>query len=170
MAFEDLVGDVIEGEIIIANKELSEQQELFCRAYISNGNNAMQAAITAGYEPDHAGNQGYRLTKRDEIKKRIADLIAPRLSASNLTLKNTLAQIAAISQFDKRKLFDAEGKRIPIHMLDDATAAAISHMGAHDLVPFDKLKALDMSAKYLGAYEKDNAQKAESLQLQIILE
>jgi phage terminase small subunit len=170
MAFEDLVGDLVEEDEIQIDHVLSDRHEAFCREYVTNGNFGAKAYITCGYSAATAGPASSRLLSNVTIKKRIAELTAPRLTASALTLENTLAQIAAISQFDKRKLFDESGKRIPVHLLDDKTAAAISHMGAHDLVPFDKLKALDMSAKYLGAYEKDNAQKAENLAIQIVLE
>jgi hypothetical protein len=39
---------------------------------------------------------------------------------------------------------------------------AISHEGSHGFVPYDKLKALDMSMRYLGQYERDNLQRDES--------
>jgi hypothetical protein len=46
--------------------------------------------------------------------------------------------------------------------LDDDTAMAISHEGPHGLVPYDKLKALDMSMRYLGLYDRDNLQHDDS--------
>jgi hypothetical protein len=45
----------------------------------------------------------------------------------------------------------------------------LSHEGPHGVVPFDKLRALDMTMKHLGLYERDNAQPAENLVLQIVL-
>lgn len=103
--------------------------------------------------------------------------MAPGLKANGVKLENMLAQISAVANFDPRKLYDAEGNRIPVHLLDDETAAAVARINAGvignvhgDVIPYDKMKAVDMAMKHLGAYEKDNLQKAENLALQIILE
>lgn len=93
--------------------------------------------------------------------------MAPGLKGNRITLENMLAQISAIAMFDKRKLYDADGNRIPVHLLDDETAAALSHFTKDDLVAYDKTKAVDMAMKFLGGYEKDNAQKQENLAIQV---
>lgn len=164
---EDLVSEDVTD---LVETELSLRYESFCQHYVTNGFNATQAYISAGYSPNGAGVSAHALLKKSNVTRRIGQLMAPGLKARSVTLENTLSQIAAIANFDKRKLYDAEGKRIPIHLLDDETAAALSHFTKDDLVAYDKTKALDMSMKYLGAYEKDNLQKQENLQLQIILE
>ena len=47
--------------------------ELFAQNYSSNGNNATQAAVAAGYSKNHAANQGHRLLQRDDVQERIKD-------------------------------------------------------------------------------------------------
>lgn len=84
-----------------------------------------------------------------------------------------------IALFDVRKLFDADGKLLPIKDLDDDTAAAISGFdfeqikvgrGDDQLIIgntakmrfVNKVSALDMAHKILGSYAKDNEQKGEA--------
>ena len=52
----------------IADKKLTPKQRLFVESYCSNGFNATQAAITAGYSETTAYSQGSRLLKDVEIK------------------------------------------------------------------------------------------------------
>ncbi|MDF0750289.1 terminase small subunit [Marinobacter sp. 71-i] len=94
--------------------------------------------------------------------------------AADITQDRVLREVARIGLFDGRKLFRADGNPIPIHELDDDTAAAIagvkvrremSHEGDEELSTVieykiaDKNSALEKLMKYLGAYEKDNKQK-----------
>lgn len=52
---------------------MTDQQELFATEYARSGN-ATQAAIYAGYSKEHASNQGYRLTRNDEVMKKVAEV------------------------------------------------------------------------------------------------
>jgi hypothetical protein len=170
MAFEDLLGDTETDDLPVAAEELSPRHEMFCKNYVANGFNATQAYIAVGYSPNGAAQAASCLMSKNNVTARIKELTASTLKAADLTLENTLAQIAAVAQFDKRKLYNAEGGKIPIHLLDDKTAAALSHETKDDVVPFSKMSALEMSAKYLGAFEKDNSQRAPNLAIQVILE
>lgn len=49
-------------------QELTWRQKVFCRAYITNGMNATQAAITAGYSKDTAAEMGYENLNKPHIK------------------------------------------------------------------------------------------------------
>lgn len=54
--------------------DLTDQQEQFCVAYVTNGGNARNAARTAGYaQPD---TQGWRLLTRPRIAARVAKLVS----------------------------------------------------------------------------------------------
>ena len=170
MANEDLVDDTNAVDSVVETKTLSTRHELFCRTYVANGRNATQAYIAVGYSPDGAKSSASQLLADPTVTKRIAQLSGKVVEKVELTLEKTLQQIAAVAQFDQRKLFYPDGTLIPRHLLDDATSAAISHEGKNGVVPFNKLSAIDMSMKYLGGYEKDNSQKSNNLALQIILE
>lgn len=52
---------------------MTDQQELFAIEYARTGN-ATQAAISAGYAEEHASNQGYRLTRNDEVMKKVEEI------------------------------------------------------------------------------------------------
>ena len=52
---------------------LNEKQEKFCQNYILH-RNATEAAKAAGYSPESAKNQGYRLLQNSEIKTRVEEL------------------------------------------------------------------------------------------------
>jgi len=172
MANEDLISDDSASDLVTVDQDLSLKVEAFCREYVLNGFNGTQAylsKVSPDISPEAARVGAHRLLQRDNVTRRIATLMAPGLKKNGVTLENMLAQISAIANFDKRKLYDADGNRIPVHLLDDETAAALSHFTKDDLVAYDKTKAVDMAMKYLGAYEKDNAQKQENLAIQIVL-
>lgn len=175
MTDEDLVTSDF-SDLVEIDQDLGEKRELFCQHYVANGFNATQAAISAGYSEDSARTQGPRLLRNDAVTRRIATLMAPGLKKNGVNLENMLAQISAVANFDVRKLYDADGNRIPIHLLDDETAAAVMRVNkgaigdVHgEVITYDKMKAADMAMKYLGAYEKDNAQKQENLAIQIVI-
>lgn len=169
MVNEDLVGDVNSvAEILPPNGALSFKDQLFCYKYVELKRNGTKAAEAAGYSPGAtARNMASRLLQRPEIRARIIELSGTTLRKAQLDMEEMLGQIHAIATFDRRKLYREDGTRKLFHELDTATAAAISHMGAHDFVPFDKAKAIDMAMKHLGGFEKDNEQRRENLQIAV---
>lgn len=66
------------------------------------------------------------VAKRPEVAARIRELIAERLAAAGVTAERTKAEIARIAYHDVRKIFDEEGNLLPVHKLDDDTAAGIT--------------------------------------------
>ena len=52
---------------------LNEKQEKFAQAYVLH-RNATEAAKNAGYAPDSAANQGYRLMQNQEVVDRVHEL------------------------------------------------------------------------------------------------
>jgi phage terminase small subunit len=116
---------------------------------------------------NHPYTQAYLREKTDKVAEN-----------ADITQARVLKEVARIGLFDGRKLFRADGDPIPIHELDDDTAAAIAgvkvrrEMSGEDggelstVIEYkiaDKNSALEKLMKYLGAYEADNKQKHESL-------
>ena len=64
-------------------------------------------------------------------------------------------------------LYGTDGKENLPHEWDDETAAAMSPRLESGATPHDKNRALDMAFKHLGLYERDNAQRGESLAIQV---
>ena len=143
-----------------SSKQSAElRRRLFVEAYLANGQNATQAAVAAGYSEKTAYAAGSRLLKRVEIADAIAARAEQAAGRAEMTTDSVLRRVTQVASFDRRKLYRPDGTPIPVHELDADTAAAISHGGSHGLVPFDKLKALDMSMRHLGLFERDNAQR-----------
>ena len=94
----------------------------FAEAFLSNGSNATQAAITAGFSPKTAERQGSRLV-RDVRIQTILDKRRTEIAQNNaLSTDEIMADMARALRFDPRKLYNKDGTLKPIHELDDDTA------------------------------------------------
>lgn len=124
-----------------------------------------------------ARKKGQEYLNHPIVQAHLAERAEKIGAEADITQDRVLREIARIGLFDPRKLFDNVGNPLPITELDDDTAAAIAgikvktissdqdEVGA--IVEYklaDKNSALEKLMKHLGGYEKDNAQKAKSLQ------
>lgn len=165
---------------------MTPKQAKFAAEYLKDFN-ATQAAIRAGYAEKSAGVEGHRLLKHPNVAALIApkreEAVIERAEAINrmvLSAERTRLEIARIAYFDPRRMFDKDGRPLPLHELDDDTAAVIAgldvleeYAGVGDerrLVGHvkkwklaDKNAALEKAAKIIGLYEEDNKQKVDPL-------
>lgn len=155
----------------------------FANAYLSNGQNATQAAISAGFSVVWAKKGGAsKLLKHPAVQKIIQERTAKAMELAGVSIERTLREVARIAYADPRRLFRADGTPIPIHELDEDTAAIVASTKCEpkrlpggeigttfELKTVDKMAALQMAMKYLGLYERDNAQRAPNLALQVNL-
>lgn len=165
---------------------LLPKQAKFVAEYLISGN-ATQAAIHAGYSPKTAHVIGQENLRKPAIASLLAEkqsVIAARqderLAAMELTKERVQREIARISFFDARKMFDQDGRPLAITELDDDTAACIvglevleewegsgpdrvlvGHVKKYKIA--DKNSALDKAAKILGMFEQDNLQKVSPM-------
>ena len=157
---------------------LTELQDRFVSEYLKDLNGT-QAYKRAGYKAKTdavAAQAASMLLINPKVVKALDARKARLLAAADLTIERTLREIARIAFFDQRKMVTADGEPIPLHKLDDDTAAALAgmdvleqHEGSGEdrkLVGLikkykiaDKNAALEKAAKILGLFEKDNAQK-----------
>ncbi|MEK6398076.1 MAG: terminase small subunit, partial [Terriglobus sp.] len=105
---------------------VTPKQEKFCKAYLANGLNATQAAITAGYSARTAASIGEENLKKPEIAKAIAQHTQKVMAALDYGVERVLQQVARMAFFDPRKLYDPKGNLKPIHELDDDTVPALA--------------------------------------------
>lgn len=111
------------------------------------------------------------------VQEHLAERTDKIAADADITQDRVLKEIARIGLFDPRKLFDNTGRPLPVTELDDDVAAAIAGIKVRQIAGDEddvgavieyklanKNDALEKLMKYLGAYEKDNAQKAKSLQ------
>jgi len=146
----------------------AERRALFVEAFLSNGENALQAAISAGFSPKTAGSQGSRLLKNVEVATLINSRRTAVVAATELSTEKTIREVRRLAYSDPRGIVCKDGRVKMLHELDDDTAAAVSSFeiddkGAIKYKFWDKNSALDKAAKVQGLYEKDNEQKTDPL-------
>jgi phage terminase small subunit len=169
-----------------SRERAAERRALFIEAYLTNGGNATQAAISAGFTKKSARSRGFELVKDRDLSKAIeerrAAVLAKAQTVTGLTVERTLQEVARLAYFDPRKLYDDKGNLKPVHELDDDTAAAVGSVEQYEeyagrgeereiightkkVKPFDKNAALDKAMKTLGLYEADNQQQPPAVSL-----
>lgn len=108
---------------------LTPKQENFCLAYLETGNASeayRRSYSAAAMKPETVNRKAKDLVDNGNIAARIAELRAPALQKAQLTHERVMQEVARIAFFDIRKLYDGEGNPVPIHLLDDDTAAAVA--------------------------------------------
>jgi len=143
---------------------------LFIEAYLSNGGNATQAAISAGYKRGPGAREaGHRLlTDADisaELKKRAAQAAAEAELKTKVVLSvlRCLVHARAVDVLSKRQ-------RAQLPPLTPELEVAIvgfkfDSKGKVREVRFaDKNVALEKAMRYLGMFDADNAQKGDVIQ------
>lgn len=164
----------------------ADRRKAFVNAYIANGRNGTQAAITAGFAAKGARVTAVRLLTEPRIAALVAEKVERAQAISGLTLDRTLQEVARLAYFDPRTLYRDDGNLKRPDEWDDDTAAAVASVEAleeyegrgedRELVGYtkkiklwDKNAALDKAMRHLGAYEKDNSQRGPDLALQVVL-
>lgn len=157
-----------------------DRRARFVEAYLSNGGNATDAAIQAGYSEASARRQGHRLATDVHILALLDKRRAEVCAKLEISTERVLQERARLAFFDVRKLFDKNGQPVPIHELDDDSAAAIAGLEVVEQFEWtgddrvfvgylkkyklsDKCASLTALEKHLGMYEKDNKQKTDPL-------
>jgi phage terminase small subunit len=154
------------------------QQEAFAVAIAkgSKASDAYRAVYSAGrMTPKSINEEASHLLANPKVASRVAELRAPAMKVACLEIEETLRQLACVLRSDARRLFRRDGSLIPVHELDDATAAAISSIELDDqgrpkkIRLWSKTDAIEKAMRHLGAFERDNRQKSENLAIQINL-
>ena len=118
----------------IVAKELKGKRKLFCQEYLID-RNATQAYIRAGYAPKAAGQCGFDLLKKPEIAAELLRLYKVRADHVGITADDVLRKLISVAE----------------HCMTEDTYDA----GA-------AIRALEVIAKHLGMFEKDNAQQSNT--------
>lgn len=159
---------------------VADRRRLFVEAYCANGGNATQAAITAGFSPRTAKQQGSRLLTHvdvsTEVNRRRAESLAKAQELTNLTAAEVLSSLARDIRFDPAKLYREDGSLKPIHEMDEDTRLALrgaeideialgrgeerTVVGHTTKVKFpEKTAAREQGMKHFGLYKRDNEQQ-----------
>jgi phage terminase small subunit len=155
---------------------LTPKQQRFVLEYLSNGLNATQAAIKAGYSAKTAQVQGSRLLSHVMVKEAVSEAKAKQVATATQILQaelgeieisaaRTLVEIARVGYVDRRSYYHEDGRPKGMHELTPAQGAALADVellvrnvtagdGQSDLVHkfklWDKNKALQMLAQHFG--------------------
>jgi phage terminase small subunit len=152
-----------------------DKTKLFLEAFLSNNGNLRKSALAMGCSDSAADKAGQRMSKTALFMSMLEERRAAVYDDLEITTERILKERARLAFFDPRKLFDKDGKPIPIHELDDDTAAALAgldvmeeYAGSGDERVFigytkkyklaDKNASLTSLEKQKGMYEKDNEQ------------
>lgn len=107
--------------------EAAHKKVLFANAYLSNGGNKTQAAVTAGYKPGRAAEKaGQRLSQDVVVKELIKQGHEKAAAIAGLTVERTLLELARLAYSSPKALKDAKGKWLPLEKLSDDAAASIA--------------------------------------------
>lgn len=117
--FEDMA------KLAAPRRSLTPKQTMFVQEYLVDLN-ATQAAIRAGYSAKTAEQQGSRLLMNVEVAAAVQAHMDKRATSTGITADRVLKEIAKLAFFDPRKLLRSDGTPVPIHELDDDTAAAVA--------------------------------------------
>lgn len=161
-------------------KQLSAaaRRKAFGEAYIANGGNATQAAITAGYSAKTARAAGSRLLTNVDVSKAIVARHAEVAAITGLSTERTLLEVARIAYSDPRKLYTPAGTLKAIKDWDDESAAVVASVETEDsraavrdsgeveessqvkkLKLWDKNTALGNAMRFHGMFREDNLQQ-----------
>lgn len=158
---------------------LTPKQERFVQEYLVDLN-ATAAAIRAGYSKKTANRIASQNLSKLDIQEAIQKAQKARCERTEITQDMVIQELAKLGFFDVRKLFDKDGKPLDISALDDNTAAALVGLDVQDIadnngnyVGFtkkykmaDKIKALELLGRHLGAFDKKESQdKADGVRI-----
>lgn len=150
----------------MAGELLTGRQEAFCNEYLVDLNGT-KAAIRAGYSPVSAAEVASQNLRMSNIQARISQLRESTGKGYNITRERIAQELARISFFDIRNIFDDNGKLKSPEDWSDEEAAAVSGLETEQLTEgygndkvvigqlkkvkiTDKKGALDSLAKLMG--------------------
>lgn len=162
----------------MAEKKLTDKQEMFCREYLVDFN-ATQAAIRAGYSANSANAIGNENLLKPIIQKRLKELQEPKLKKLDISAERTLKEVGRLAFANITNVVSVEPMMIEeaetnlnvvvIKNLDelseDVTAAISELSNTRDGVKVkmhNKEGSLEKLMRYHGLYEKDNDQSSGS--------
>lgn len=104
---------------------LTHKEREFAIEYLKNGRRTEDAALKAGYKPSTAKSKAYQIINKPAVKQFMRELLSKQFEEERMEVNEILARAARLARFDVRKLFDENGDAVPIHLLDEQTAAGI---------------------------------------------
>lgn len=151
---------------------LTPKQKRFVAEYLVDLN-ATAAAKRAGYSEKTACEQAARLLANVKVQTAVQEAEQARQERTEITQDMVLREMSKLAFFDIRKMFDKNGKPLDISALNADTAAALVGLDVQDVTDndgnyigfvkkykmADKIRALELLGKHLGAWEPRDKQQ-----------
>ncbi len=124
------------------------------------GMSATEAYEKAGYKPND--QNAARLTRNDEVRARCAELMAPAVKATELSVERVLAEMKHLAFYDITEMFEVKDDKItmrdPASLPEDLRRAIVGIKPVGDGLQYeckfaDKQKALDSLARHLQMFK-----------------
>ncbi len=147
--------------------KLTPKQEAFCLVYIETGN-ASEAYRQAyprarNWKPETVHREAHALLNNPKISTRLDELRRPALKKAEVTVERVVKELARIAFGDKRELMEwgPDGVTLkPSDGLSEDQASMVAEVsetisqsgGSIKLKTYDKVRALELLGKYLGAF------------------
>jgi hypothetical protein len=152
---------------------LTSMQEQFCIEYVRSADGNSSAAYRRAYNARNMKvasiqKESNKLRWKPRIAARIVELRANAVREAELSIERVLEEIRDSAFVDPIVLFGADGELramedIPEHARRAIASFVVQGDGKVRVKLCDKLQALEKLLRFLGAFEKDNAQRIHSL-------
>jgi phage terminase small subunit len=158
----------------MAMPKLTDRQKVFCKEYIIDFN-ASRAAHAAGYSTKTAAKTGSENLQKPEIQGEINRLTAKRTERTEITADRVVQELAKIgfASIDDLGSFTDEGEFIlkSSAEMNEAGKASINSVsytsttaqgittGTLKVSRNDKIKALELLGRHVGAFNNDESGK-----------
>jgi phage terminase small subunit len=104
--------------------KLNPRQAIFYGEYIKDGNGT-RAAIAAGFPESSAHVAAARLLKNAKVSAAVAAWRSRQQEKLEISAERVLQELTKLATYDPKNLYYPDGSRIPVHLLDDITRAAV---------------------------------------------
>lgn len=104
------------------------RHERFCREYVRRNFNGSAAARAVGVPEGSVRTTASAWLAKPNIFARVEELADDALADVMMTKQEVINQMAKLANFNPQDAFDDEGRLIPIHEMDEATAASIKEI------------------------------------------
>jgi phage terminase small subunit len=143
----------------------AEREKVFAAAYVANGMNGKEAAVSAGFSMRSAAMMATRLLKRPSVQKMIQDMASAIAEKFEVTAERNIEERARLAYYDIGKIAAADIKcpadiaKLPEDLRRCIVGWKWKEGGKFELQFADRHAHLTALDKHLGLYDKDNRQK-----------
>lgn len=165
---------------------LTIKQENFCQAYIRLGDKSAsyrESYNTSNTKPESINRLAFALFENVNITSRIEELRNSISDRNEIEIDELVKCLAGMVRFDVGELYDENGCLKNIHEMSLTARQMITQLDTLEqynkngealgttkkIRTIPKLDAIEKLMKHLGAYEKDNKQKAETKEKTVII-